>query len=181
MPSPAPRSSSDLDHARWFAEEVQPHEPALRAYLRHKYPALPDVDDVVQESFAKVFAALKAGRLTSAKGLLFHVARNSVVSFFRKRKFISPYVVSDSEELSVLECEADVAETVCSNDELELISEAIATLPGRCREVLMLRLMHGLEYGDIALQLGISESTVRVQITRGMKKCTAFLRERGVL
>lgn len=180
MPTPV-RQSRELDHARWFAEEVQPHEPALRAYLRHKYPSVPDVDDVVQEAFAKVFAALKAGRLTSAKGLLFRVARNTVVSVFRKRKYISACAVSESAELGVLESDTDVAETVCSNDELELISEAIASLPARCRDVVMLRLMHGQDYRDIALELGLSESTVRVQVTRGMKKCTEFLRTRGVI
>ena len=180
-PPAAPDASSGGDHTRWFAEEVQPHEPALRAYLRRKYPACSDVDDVVQESFLKAFLARKRGRLTSVKGFLFHVARNAAVSFFRKRKFISVTPVNDLGGLRVLEGDADVVETVCSQDELNVISEAIAELPDRCREIFMLRLMRGMDYGAIARQLAVSESTVRVHIARGMKKCGEFLRARGVI
>ena len=33
------------EQALWFAEEVQPHEPALRAYLQARFPTLGDHDD----------------------------------------------------------------------------------------------------------------------------------------
>ena len=45
----------------------------------------------------------------------------------------------------------------------------------------MLRITEGLDYDVIAQRLGLSESTVRVQMARGMKKCSAFLRAMGVL
>ena len=41
--------------------------------------------------------------------------------------------------------------------------------------------VYGLEYPAIARQLGLSESTVRVQVARGMAKCTCFLQERGIV
>jgi hypothetical protein len=54
LPRPTPALSPlSSEHARWFAEEVQPHEPSLRSYLRNTFPALPDVDDVVQYGAAK--------------------------------------------------------------------------------------------------------------------------------
>ena len=170
-----------MDQARWFAEEVQPHEPALRAYLHRKFPALPDVDDFVQESFLKAYLARKMGRLTSVKGFLFHVARNSAVSFFRKRKFISPLPVNELGPLRVLESDAEVVESVCSKDELELITEAMADLPDRCRQIVMLRVLQGVESRVVARQLGVTEATVRVQLARGMKRCSEFLRRRGVI
>ena len=60
MNPPSPNSESALvraDHARWFAEEVRPHEPALRAWLRRQYPNLADMDDVVQESYLQLLRA----------------------------------------------------------------------------------------------------------------------------
>ena len=56
--------------ARWFAEEVQPHEPALRAYLRARFPAVGDHDDLVQETYARLLRAREQGRLTYAKAFL---------------------------------------------------------------------------------------------------------------
>ncbi|MEY4939699.1 MAG: hypothetical protein RIQ93_1434 [Verrucomicrobiota bacterium] len=140
-----------------------------------------DVDDFVQDSFLKTLRAHKEGRLTSTRGFLFHVARNAVVSFFRKQKFISPIPVNDLGLLCVLEGDADVVESVCSKDELELITAAIADLPDRCRQVVMLRVLRGLSSEEAARQLGLSAATVRVQMSRGMKRCSQFLRERGVI
>lgn len=180
-PTTAPRPSPEFDSVRWFREEVQPHEPALRAYLRRRYPTLSDVDDFVQESFLKACLERRKRDLASPKGFLFRVACNAVVSFFRKRSHISPQPVNESEVLCVQEEDADVFATVCSHDEIELISEAIAELPERCREIVLLRLMKGHDYSAIAQALGISEPTVRVQVARGMRKCAAFLRERGII
>lgn len=42
-----------IDPTRWFIDEVQPHEPALRAYLRGRFPSLHDVDDPVREAHAR--------------------------------------------------------------------------------------------------------------------------------
>lgn len=170
-----------MEQSRWFSEKLQPHEPALRAYLHHKFPTLADVDDFVQESFLKTLRAHKEGRLTSTRGFLFHVARNAVVSFFRKQKFISSVSVNDLGPLRVLESDADVVESVCSKDELELITAAIADLPDRCRQVVMLRVLQGVPSDEVAQQLGLSEATVRVQLSRGMKRCSKFLRERGII
>lgn len=183
IPSP---SSSNQDPcaaqagARWFAEEIKPHEPALRAYLHRKYPDMADVDDVVQESFLKTFLAWQKGRLTSARGFLFTVAGNVTVSLFRRRKFISDTPVSELPALSVLEDGTDVHETVCSQEELDLIAGAIAALPERCRQVAVLRLLRGCECRAIAEELGISEQTVRVQLARAMKKCSQYFHDRNI-
>ncbi len=181
IPPTSSEPSSTVDEARWFAEEVQPHEPSLRAYLRRKYPSFSDVDDLVQDSFQKAFLALRMGSLTSVKGFLFRVARNSAVDILRRQKYISKTTVNELDGLHVLSSNADVVKNVCIRDELELISEAIVDLPGRCQEIVRFRLIHGMDYQSIAQNLGISEATVRVQLARGMKKCSEFLRARGVI
>jgi RNA polymerase sigma factor (sigma-70 family) len=39
----------------WFAEEVHTHDSQLKSYLRSSFPALRDVDDVVQESYLRIW------------------------------------------------------------------------------------------------------------------------------
>ena len=52
QPSVEPSASAGgSDAARWFAEQVHPNDSSLRAYLRHSFPSVPDVDDLVQESY----------------------------------------------------------------------------------------------------------------------------------
>jgi RNA polymerase sigma-70 factor (ECF subfamily) len=166
------------DRDQWFTEEVRPLEPALRAYLRRRYPTMLDVDDVVQESFLKTFLAWQRGRLSSVRGFLFTVAGHVTVSLFRRRKFLVPLPVNELPAVCVIEDDANVVAEVCSREELLLITEAIAGLPERCRQVAVLRILRGCDCRDIARELGISEQTVRVQLSRAMKKCTDYFRDR---
>jgi len=164
---------------RWFAEEVRPHEPALRAYLHRKFPQFAEVDDVVQESYLKAFLAWQKGRLTSVRGFLFTVAGNITVSLFRRRRLIAPLPVSEFPDLRVVDDDADTVESICSGEELDLIAGAIATLPDRCRQVAVRRILQGQDSRTIARELGMSEPTVRVQLARAMKKCCRYLQDRG--
>ena len=52
---PTPQRLPSAEENRWFSEEVYVHEPSLRAYLRTQYPFAPDIDDVVQESFLRLW------------------------------------------------------------------------------------------------------------------------------
>jgi len=67
LPSTATAAPS-LEHARWFHEEVQPYEEKLRAYLRHRFPTIRDVDDIVQETYARLFRAFIRGGTTTEQG-----------------------------------------------------------------------------------------------------------------
>lgn len=164
---------------RWFEAEVRPLEPALRAYLTRRYPTLVDTDDVVQESFLKTFLAWQRGRLTSVRGFLFTVASNATTSLFRRQRLFTPLPASGLPAMPVLEDDVDVIEDVCSREEIALIAEAIDGLPGRCRQVAVLRLLRGRDCAAIARELGISESTVRVQLSRAMKRCAHHFRLRN--
>ena len=169
-----------LDQDRWFTEEVKPHEPALRAYLQSRFAELHDVDDLVQESYVRVLAARKHGPITSTKAYLFATARNAALSILRRPRIFSDQAVTDFPALNVLEEGVDVAETVSTRQEVAVLLDAIDTLPRRCREIFILRKLKGLSQKEIAARLGLSDQTVQVQVSRGIKKCAAFLRLRGV-
>lgn len=171
----------DFETARWFAQEVQPHEPVLRSYLRKKFPSLPDVDDVVQESYLRLLRARVDGTLRSARGFLFTAARNAALDVFRRRRSAAPHVLVEEEDEAMADDLPIASEVVSRSQELELLSQAIEALPLRCRQVLKLRKIHGLSHREIADRLGISERTVNVQVGLGVRRCAAFLEERGVL
>jgi RNA polymerase sigma-70 factor (ECF subfamily) len=169
------------ENTRWFAEEVQPHEPSLRSYLRAVFPSFPDVDDLVQESYARLIRARETGRVGYAKAFLFTTARNAALDFFRRRKVVSIEAVADLSALSVIEDTPDASEAVNKQQELELLSAAVRGLPERCRQVMMLRHLDGLAYKEIAERLEISPETVKVHMIKGVKDCTRFFRQRGLL
>ena len=168
------------EQARWFAEEVQPHESALRSYLRSVFPSLPDVDDLVQESYARLIRARESGRVGYAKAFLFTTARNAALDFLRRRKVVQIDGVADLGELGVVEDRPDAAEAVNKQQELSLLAAAVKDLPERCRQVLTLRLMYAMSHKEIAVELGISEHTVKAQLAKGMRRCAEYLAARGL-
>jgi len=168
------------DHTRWFAEEVQPHEAALRAYLRGRFPGLPDVDDLIQETYARVLRAQVAGKVREVRPYLFVTARNAALDLSRHRQVAATDSLGNIEQLSVVEERPDAAEATAQGQEIEILHEAIAALPPRCREILTLRRFHGLSHQVIAQKLNISANTVDAQLCLAVFRCRQFLLLRGV-
>ena len=178
---PATVPPADTEQTRWFTEEVQPHEPALRAYLRGCFPTLPDTDDLVQDAYARLLRAHDAGKVAHPKAYLFATARNAALDLFRRDKIVSIQGLAEIEHLSVLEDRPDAAEAASHDQEISILNQAIDSLPTRCREILIMRRLRGLSHRDIAQSLGISEHTVNAQLAIGVLRCRKFLQARGVL
>jgi RNA polymerase sigma factor (sigma-70 family) len=165
---------------RWFGEQVLPHEPALRAWLRARYPTLIDSDDIVQEAYARVLRARTAGPIDSPKAFLFATARNLVIDSFRRRNVAEIEPLTEIGGENVLEEAPSVADTVGRQQELEILTLAIQSLPERCRQVLTLRKIYGLSQKQIAVTLDISEHTVEAQVGNGVRRCAEFLARYGL-
>jgi RNA polymerase sigma factor (sigma-70 family) len=170
----------EADQARWFAEEVQPHESAVRSYLSRRFPGLTDVDDVLQDSYVRILRAHRSGTIVSARNYLFSVARNAALAVFRYRGG-REIAVNDLDDSPLYSSDAEVYREIGAAEEVRLAAEAMDRLPRRCREIIMLRILEGLTHREIAERLGLSEPTVRVQVMRGMRRCTELLKRRGVV
>jgi RNA polymerase sigma-70 factor (ECF subfamily) len=165
--------------ARWYADEVQPHEATLRAWLSGRFPNLADVDDIAQESVVRLLRARGSGPILSPKSLLFVVARNLALNRLRDAQRKPAQPLADFDLGGVLDEHEDIRETVARLEEYSVLIEAIQSLPQRCRQIMTLRRIYGLSQKEVAAQLGISEHTVEAQSTIGLDKCAEFFRARG--
>ncbi|MBP7140642.1 MAG: RNA polymerase sigma factor [Opitutaceae bacterium] len=165
---------------RWFVEQVHSHDAALKQYLRSSFPSVGDVEDVVQESYLRVWHRQMQQPLASARSFLYRVARNLAVDRLR-RTAISP-IEPSAEFISsrAADNNPDAAEAASGKEEVQLLLDAIESLPPRCREILVLQKLHGLSLREIAHRLGIAEGTVQIQGAKGMRRCAEYLRERGI-
>ncbi len=164
---------------RWFATEVQPHRPALRAWLLARFPTLPDVDDIVQESLSRLVQAREVSPIRSARALLFTTARNLALDTVRRQRVVAFEPITDDTDPSVLTDAADVVASVTKQQELELLTKAVQSLPERVRQIFTLRTAYGLTQKQIAEKLGVSESTVEKQMAAGIRQCAAFFSRGG--
>jgi RNA polymerase sigma factor (sigma-70 family) len=172
---------SEPGHARWFSEEVQPHDAALRAYLRARFPDFPDQDDLVQEAYSRLLHARRQGPVTFPRAFLFTTARNAALDFFRRRRISPVAQVTNFDDSRVLDESPNAAELASQHQEFEVLDDAIRSLPERCRQVIMLRYLDGLAYKEIAVRLGISPETVKVHMAKGVRRCAEYFEEHGLV
>jgi RNA polymerase sigma-70 factor (ECF subfamily) len=179
-----PAASASLaapDWTRWFAEHVQPHEPALRAYLSRRFPALPDHDDLVQETYVRLLRVSEPHRLVHARAFLFTIARNVAIDHVRRTRRSPVDPIDDATETTMLETAPNAAELFDHAQRHEAMLAALGALPERCREVMLLRYVDGFTAQEVAEHLGLAAATVRVHLMKGVRDCAQFFRERGLL
>ena len=169
---------SEQATSQWFLTEVQPHRPALRAWLLARFPTLPDVDDLVQESCVRLLQARETTAIRSTRALLFVTARNLALDAVRRQRIIRFESVTNQTDSSVLIDESDVVAFVCQHEELELLTRAIQSLPARCRQIMTLRTAYGFTPRQIAERLSVSLSTVEKETAKGIRACAAFFASR---
>lgn len=159
---------------------MHPHESQLRGYLRGSFPDVRDVDDVVQESYLKVWQAKAAHPILSARAFLFRVARNLALDAIRREKASPVDPMGSLADLPVIEDRPGVADTLTREEKGRLLGQALGSLPDRCREIVFLHKIKGLSQREVAEKLGLTEKTVANQIGLGVKRCEEFFRRRGI-
>ncbi len=168
----------------WFSLHVHRHEPALRAYLSKRFPSLPDHDDLVQETYARLLRVKDPARLVHPKAFLFTTARNAAIDLFRRRQVHPHDSLAESEDLialPVLDTPPTVVETLERRQRREVLTEALRSLPERCREVMLLRYLDDCSGKEIAERLSISLGTVKGHLLKGVRDCARFFEARGLV
>lgn len=123
------------------------------------------VEDVVQECFAALWEKLQDGaQVANRRAYLYRAVRNRCLDHLRKAGL-------RTEELNP----RDTYGLIDDDDAVERsytearLWTAIDSLPQKCREVFLMSKRDGLKYEEIAEELGISENTVRNQISKALK------------
>ncbi len=175
---------SSSEQARWFSEHVQPYEPALRAYLSRRFPALRDHDDIVQETYTRLLRLDDPDRIVHTKAFLFTTARNAAIDLFRRRRTQPQAAIEEIDRLvafPLVDAEPNAVESLERRQRREILTEALRALPERCREVMLLRYLDGASGKEIAGRLGISLGTVKGHLLKGVRDCARFFEARGLV
>jgi hypothetical protein len=104
----------DSEFTRWFSEEVQPHEAALRTWLWMRFPGLQDVDDVVQEACTRLLRARETGSIACPRSFLFATARNLALNHLRHQRHERLAGVAEVDAAGVLDDSAAIPDSVAN-------------------------------------------------------------------
>ncbi len=162
----------------WFEQSVLVYEGQIRSFLRHYFAEGSDIEDCIQETYARLLALTPEARASVRqwRAFVFTTARNAGLNMLRRRQVISLDAVAELEASDVLmDSRPTTFEEVNARQELALLRRAIAALPERCRQVVTLRKVHGLPQKEIARKLGISENTVEQHVAKGVRTIARFI------
>lgn len=127
-----------------------------------------DVDDVCQETFLRTYKSSLEKEVQSPKSFMFRVAKNLIFSDFRRASTQLNEYVEDIDIVDPTIELDDLENNVLAQEKLGVMCEAIAALPNKCRQAVIMRKVYGLATKDIAVRMNITTSTASNYITRGM-------------
>ncbi|MEP1032557.1 sigma-70 family RNA polymerase sigma factor [Ekhidna sp.] len=140
---------------------------ALRNYIYYKFGDAEQADDVVQESFIKLWKNCAKVTLDTAKGFLFKVAINLSTSLKRSEKVHLKYteraVKSDRDEESP-------EFIILEKEFMEKLTNAIAELPEKQREVFLMNRVEKKTYKEIAEISGVSVKAIEKSMHKALLK-----------
>lgn len=153
--------------------------PALLRYLRVVIPE--HAEDVAAETWIQVLRGLAnfTGDEGAWRAWLFTNARRRVLDQVRHRNR-HPAEPLDDISLGEVPRSADAAQLALDNIATERAIALVSRLPEQQAEVIMLRVVAGLETDVVAAMLGRSPGAVRVAAHRGLKKLATLLSGAGV-
>ncbi|RRO22581.1 RNA polymerase sigma factor [Flavobacteriaceae bacterium 14752] len=158
-----------------FAELVEVYKERLYWHIRYLLKNHEDTDDVLQNTFIKIYKNIKKFKGDSRLySWMYRIAKNESLTFLKKR---SKMLKISNEELQshiVNNLESDV---YFEGDEIQLkLQKAISTLPEKQREVFQLRYFEEIKYQDMAELLQTSESALKSNYHHASKKVEEYLK-----
>jgi RNA polymerase sigma-70 factor (ECF subfamily) len=154
---------------RAFSVIFSRHSPRIYAYCRRFIGNKEEAQDIFQETFLRFHqSASKDREMTNLPAFLLRIARNLCVNFKKREKLaisFEDFMVADSAS----EIESEKTEM------MDLIKDALDTLPDDYKEPLILREYNGLSYNEIADVTGQSLANVKIRIHRAKQRIKEIL------
>jgi RNA polymerase sigma-70 factor, ECF subfamily len=140
---------------------VERYQAPLFRYLRGYVGDPEQARDLVQETFLRAYRSISGledpGLLRS---WLYRIAHNQACSLLRRRRLVSWLPLSFLHQGNEPAPDRSAVETA-------RVEETLAQIPLDQRAPLLLHLVAGFSYAEIAGLLGVSEGAVRMRISRG--------------
>ena len=162
-------SGTDFSHRNDVGGLFRAHYAWLCARLRRHLGAHSSVEDIAAETFAQLLESPGLTPIREPRALLTTIARRLIYQLWRRR---------DLERQHLNQLQWDDPAGRASPEELAQLSQTLTRLdrtldrlPGKVRATFLLSRIDGLTYPQIAAELGISQRSVSVYMTRSLALC----------
>lgn len=154
------------------------HVASLKRFIGRFMRNSSDIEDIAQEAFLRAYTVEQSRPIEQPKSFLFRIAKHLALSqLTRKSRQITDYI-EDFEDSTVLQVEHSAEDEISARQMLGLHCEAVAELAPQCRQVYLLRKVHGFSHKEIAEHMDIAVSTVEKHLMKAIERCDHYVRAR---
>ena len=134
-----------------------------------------DVEDIIQETYLRLIRVAMVDEIRNPRAYIYRVARNLALDSIKKAD--NAWTISFEEDFHEAGARTDdVVRQAQSREEFAVFCAAVRHLPRQARRVFVLKKVHGLTQRQIAVDLGISESTVEKHVALAVRRCARYMR-----
>ena len=179
-PDLAPLRAFAAGDQRGFNLLCERHGAAIKGFALRMLHNAQQAEEVYVDTFMKI--AVSEGRFEergTVRGYLFTIARRQCIDLLRQRQRTHaavPHLV-ELEERRPLRPSPEAQ--VLLNEQATALERAMAALSEEHREVVLLRLVHGLSAAEAGAALGISEDQVNSQLSYARKRLRTLMEEQA--
>ncbi|MFK7783050.1 RNA polymerase sigma factor [Psychroserpens sp.] len=157
-----------------FNELLQLYKERLYWHIRHIVKSHDDADDVLQNTFIKVYRSIHNFKGDSKLySWMYRIATNESITHINKNSKRLHLSSEEYQNKTINNLQADV---YFEGDEIQIqLQKAIATLPDKQQLVFNMKYFEHLKYRDMSEILDTSEGALKASYHLAVKKIEAFL------
>ena len=137
------------------------------------------VEDILQETYIRTYAASHEKEISSAKSYLSRTARNVALNHIALSGIKLSDSLEDIDNPAVLLGEVSLEQQAEDEQRFVHFCRVVRELPPQCRRVFVLKKVYGLSHNEIAERLGIAKKTIEKHIAKGILECRDHMRAQG--
>jgi RNA polymerase sigma-70 factor (ECF subfamily) len=158
------------DRAHWLARNIISCEPVLRGRIaRWRLPESLDIDDVVQEAYARLASLDRVDHIISPAAYFVQIARTIVLMHVRRQRIVPISAIDDVRSIDIASDDPDPEEQTADRQQLHLLGAIVAELPEPSRTAFTMRFIDELSHRQIGERLGMADNAVQKCLARSIK------------
>ncbi|MHB8814169.1 MAG: RNA polymerase sigma factor [Steroidobacteraceae bacterium] len=171
---PDGRREDPQQRAELVTRLFREHNEALVRFLALRLRSQQEAKEVAQEAYVRLLKLDQPGAVGFLRAFLFRTAANLAVDRIRHEQ-MARRIAQESKFLEELSVQPTPEQSATDAQELTLAERLLDELPPKCRRAFLLHKVYGLDFADIAKQMGLGERMVRTYVCRAVLFCRAGL------
>ncbi|PIB32312.1 RNA polymerase subunit sigma-70 [Gaetbulibacter sp. 5U11] len=159
-----------------FKTLITLYKERLYWHIRHIVKSHDDADDVLQNTFIKVFKNINKFKGDSQLySWLYRIATNEALTHLKRNAKLKNITYEDAQDLAINNLQSDV---YFEGEDIQIkLQKAIATLPEKQQLVFNMKYFQDLKYSELSEILDTSEGALKASYHLASKKIETYLKD----